>query len=115
MTMITGEFTKVGKGYEGVIAGLDFHFDVRLVPNTNTSKTDKEVPAFQIEGVSPGGYPLKLGGVWRKKSEASGNEYLSISLKGRTPIYCNASPSEKDNWDHLRVYEYATRQKAKSA
>jgi len=109
MTPITGEFTKVGNNYEGVIAGLDFHYEVKLVPNTNTSNSDKEVPEFQIKGVSPGGYPLELGGVWRKRSESSGNEYLSISLKGRTPIYCNASPTKKDDWDHLRVYEYAQR------
>lgn len=110
-TLITGEFTKVGENYEGVIAGLDFHYMVTLVPNTTVSKTDKEVPEFQIEGVSPGGYPLQLGGVWRKTSEAK-KEYLSISLKGRTPIYCNASPSKKGDWDHLRVYEYAQKKKA---
>lgn len=107
MTIITGEFTKVGKTYEGVVAGLDFHYTVRLIPNTTTSTSGKDVPEFQIEGVSPGGYPLKLGGVWRKTSETSGNDYLSISLKGQNPIYCNASPTEKGNWDHLRVYEYA--------
>lgn len=60
-------------GYKGQLKTLSLRAEIEIVPNT--SKNADNHPDFRVLAK---GYEIGAG--WRRTSESSGNEYVSLSL-----------------------------------
>jgi len=81
-----GQVTRVGNGFKGHIKTLAFRAEINIVPNAD-KKADNQ-PDFRV--LSGG---AEVGAGWTRKSESSGNEYVSLSLAdpsfGPKKLYAN--------------------------
>lgn len=66
----------------GFIGSYDFDMDFTAVENPH--KTDPNHPDYHIEARSPAGVLIRMGSIWKAKSERSGAEYLSIAFSSPT-------------------------------
>ena len=62
----------------GFIGGYDFDMDFTAVENPH--KTDPNHPDYHIEARSPAGILIRMGSIWKAKSERTGMEYLSMAF-----------------------------------
>ena len=62
----------------GFIGGYDFDMDFTAVESQ--TKTDPTHPDYHIEARSPGGVLIRMGSIWKEKSERTGTEYLSLAF-----------------------------------
>jgi uncharacterized protein (DUF736 family) len=88
--MITiGTFTKTETGFTGTIKTLSLHVKVKIVPATNKGERQ---PDYRIFAGS-----VELGACWKKVSDTSGRDYLSVSLDDPSfpaPLYAMLFESE---------------------
>ena len=64
--------------FAGFIGGYDFDMDFTAVENPY--KTDVTHPDYHIEARSPAGVLIRMGSIWKARSERTGTEYLSIAF-----------------------------------
>jgi uncharacterized protein (DUF736 family) len=73
-------------GFKGQLKTLSIRADIEIVPNTR--KASDSQPDFRV--VASG---VEIGAAWVRKSETSGNEYVSLSVAapefGPRRIYAN--------------------------
>ncbi len=62
----------------GIISTIERDIDISAYPNN--SSNDK-APTHRLYAKSPRGYDIEVGGIWKKTSEASGNEYFTLSIR----------------------------------
>ena len=82
-----GHVTKQSNGgFKGQIKTLSIRAEIDIVPNA--SKSAEQQPDFRV--LSQG---VEIGGAWIRKSEVSGNKYVSLSLAapefGPRKLYAN--------------------------
>ena len=81
-----GYVTRIGDGFKGQIRTLSIRSDVEVVPNSR--KTSDAQPDYRV--VASG---AEIGAGWRRRSEMSGNDYVSLSLAapefGPRRLYAN--------------------------
>jgi uncharacterized protein (DUF736 family) len=84
-------------GFKGQLKTLSIRADIEIVPNTR--KASDSQPDFRV--VASG---VEIGAAWVRKSETSGNEYVSLSVAapefGPRRIYANlgrAAGQENDD------------------
>ena len=82
-----GQVTRQANGsYKGHLKTLAFRVEISVVPNID-KKTDEQ-PDYRVIA---GG--VEIGAAWRKRSESSGQEYVSLSLSdpsfGPQKLYAN--------------------------
>ncbi|PZX14237.1 uncharacterized protein (DUF736 family) [Palleronia aestuarii] len=64
--------------FAGFIGGYDFDMDFTAVENPH--KTDPSHPDYHIEARSPAGVLIRMGSIWKARSERTGTAYLSIAF-----------------------------------
>ncbi len=64
--------------FAGFIGGYDFDMDFTAVESQ--TETDPNHPDYHIEARSPAGVLIRMGSIWKAKSERTGTEYLSIAF-----------------------------------
>jgi uncharacterized protein (DUF736 family) len=81
-----GYVTRNGEGFKGQIRTLSIRTDVEIVPNSRKSSDTQ--PDYRVVA---GG--AEIGAGWLRRSEMSGNDYVSLSLAapefGPRRIYAN--------------------------
>ncbi|HEY5237189.1 MAG TPA: DUF736 domain-containing protein [Rhizomicrobium sp.] len=81
-----GQVTRQGNGFKGHIKTLAFRADISILPNPD-KKADNQ-PDYRV--TSQG---ADVGAGWTRKSESTGNEYVSLSLAdpsfGPKKLYAN--------------------------
>jgi uncharacterized protein (DUF736 family) len=81
-----GQVTRQGNSFKGHIKTLAFRADISIVPNAD-KKADNH-PDYRV--LSQG---AEVGAGWTRKSESTGNEYVSLSLAdpsfGPKKLYAN--------------------------
>ena len=65
---------------DGNLAGFvgGYEFDLDFVAVANEHRTADSHPDWHMEARSPAGVPIRMGSIWRAKSERTGAEYLSL-------------------------------------
>ena len=97
-----GTVTKQANGgYKGQLKTLSIRTDIDLIPNAN--KNAENQPDFRV--VTQG---VEIGAGWIKKSETSGNTYVSLSLAapefGPRKLYANLGrPAGQEDGDTFAV------------
>ena len=64
--------------FAGFIGGYDF--DMEFTAVESQTKADPNHPDYHIEARSPAGVLIRMGSIWKAKSERTGTEYLSIAF-----------------------------------
>ncbi|MFA6125358.1 DUF736 domain-containing protein [Sphingomonas sp.] len=81
-----GYVSRNGNGFKGQLKTLSIRADVEIVPNTR--KSGDTQPDYRV--LSGG---VELGAGWNRRSESSGNDYVSLSLAapefGPRRLYAN--------------------------
>lgn len=81
-----GFVTKNDNGFKGQLKTLSIRADIEIVPNT--TKMNESQPDFRV--LARG---LDIGAAWKRIAEASGREYISLSLAapefGNRKLYAN--------------------------
>lgn len=81
-----GFVTRDGNGFKGELKTLSIRTDIQIVPNG--SKTTDTQPDYRVMA---GG--VEVGAGWNRRSEMSGNDYVSLSLAapefGSRRMYAN--------------------------
>lgn len=81
-----GYVTRNGNGFKGQLRTLSIRTDIEIVPNAR--KSGDTQPDFRV---SAGG--VEVGAGWVRRGEASGKEYVSLSLAapefGPRRLYAN--------------------------
>lgn len=81
-----GYVTRDGRSFKGQIRTLSIRADIEIMPNTR--KTSDAQPDYRV---SSGG--VEVGAGWLRRSESSGNDYVSLSLAapefGPRRLYAN--------------------------
>lgn len=91
-----GTFTKTENGYTGSIKTLTLNVKARIAP---AEKTNDKAPDFRVFAGQ-----IEFGAAWKKKSNETGREYLSVKLDDPSisgPIY--ASLVEIEGEDSLSL------------
>jgi uncharacterized protein (DUF736 family) len=95
-----GYVTKQSNGsFKGQLKTLSIRADIEILPNTRKSSDSQ--PDYRV--VASG---VEIGAAWVRKSETSGNEYVSLSVAapefGPRRIYANlgraAGQDDEDNF-----------------
>lgn len=79
-----GTFSKTESGYTGAVKTLTLNVKARIVP---AEKTNDKAPDFRIFAGQ-----TEFGAAWKKKSNETGREYLSLKLDDPSfpaPIYAS--------------------------
>ena len=79
----------------GFIGSYDFDMDFTAVENPH--KTDPNHPDYHIEARSPAGVLIRMGSIWKAKSERTGAEYLSIAFSSPTGTQHRANGLRREN------------------
>lgn len=81
-----GYVTRDGEGFKGQIRTLSIRTDVEIVPNSRKSSDTQ--PDYRVVAGS-----AEIGAGWLRRSEMSGNTYVSLSLAapefGPRRLYAN--------------------------
>jgi len=81
-----GYVTRSGDGFKGQLKTLSIRADVEIVPNTR--KANDRQPDFRVMANG-----VEVGAAWNRRSETSGNDYVSLSLAapefGPRRLYAN--------------------------
>ena len=81
-----GYVTREGQTFKGEIRTLSIRADIMIVPNSR--KTGENQPDYRVKS---GG--VEVGAGWLRRSETSGNDYVSLSLAapefGPRRLYAN--------------------------
>jgi uncharacterized protein (DUF736 family) len=81
-----GQVTRNGNGFKGQLKTLAFRADISIMPNPD--KKTGEQPDYRV---LCGG--VEIGAGWVKRSESSGQDYVSLSLSdpsfGPKKLYAN--------------------------
>ncbi|WP_395335118.1 DUF736 family protein [Novosphingobium sp. BL-8A] len=81
-----GYVTRDGRSFKGQLRTLSIRADIEIMPNTR--KTSDAQPDYRV---SSGG--VEVGAGWLRRSESSGNDYVSLSLAapefGPRRLYAN--------------------------
>lgn len=81
-----GYVSRNGNGFKGTLKTLSIRADIEIVPNTR--KSGDTQPDYRV--LSGG---VELGAGWNRRSETSGNDYVSLSLAapefGPRRLYAN--------------------------
>lgn len=96
-----GYVTRHGDGFKGQLKTLSIRAEIEIVPNTR--KTSEAQPDFRV---SAGG--VEVGAGWTRRGEASGREYVSLSLAapefGPRRLYANLGRAAgQDDDDALAI------------
>lgn len=96
-----GFVTRDGKGFKGQLKTLSIRADIVIVPNGQ--KTADAQPDYRV---SAGG--VEIGAGWVRRSESSGNDYVSLSLAapefGPRRLYANLGRAAgQDDDDALAI------------
>ena len=74
-----GFVTRSGSTFKGQLRTISVRAEIEISPNTN--KTADSQPDFRVTSAG-----VEVGAGWQRRSEASGNEYVSLTLAaGRIP------------------------------
>jgi len=91
-----GYVTREGKGFKGELKTLSIRAEVLIVPNA--SKSGDNQPDYRV--TSSG---VEVGAGWLRRSETSGNDYVSLSLAapefGPRRLYANLGRAAGQNDD----------------
>src|SRR5450755_299860 len=90
--MIIGNFEKTGNHFAGTIETLMFTVQAILEPISN--KPTSKAPDFKlVSGIR------EIGAAWKKKSQETGKDYLSVIIEDPTiSISCAAFPTESGGY-----------------
>jgi uncharacterized protein (DUF736 family) len=81
-----GYVTRSGDGFKGQLKTLSIRADVEIVPNTR--KANDRQPDYRVMANG-----VEVGAAWNRRSETSGNDYVSLSLAapefGPRRLYAN--------------------------
>ncbi|TDW58903.1 uncharacterized protein (DUF736 family) [Novosphingobium sp. PhB55] len=81
-----GYVTRDGRSFKGQLRTLSIRAEIEIAPNTR--KTSEAQPDYRV---SSGG--VEVGAGWLRRSESSGNDYVSLSLAapefGPRRLYAN--------------------------
>ena len=81
-----GYVTRAGDGFKGQLKTLSIRTDVEIVPNQR--KAHDRQPDYRVMANG-----IEVGAAWNRRSESSGNEYVSLSLAapefGPRRLYAN--------------------------
>lgn len=81
-----GYVTRSGNGFKGQLKTLSIRAEIEIVPNTR--KSGDTQPDYRV--LSGG---AEVGAAWNRRSESSGNDYVSLSLSapefGPRRLYAN--------------------------
>lgn len=81
-----GFVTRNGEGFKGQLKTLSIRADVEIVPNTR--KANDRQPDYRVMANG-----VEVGAAWNRRSETSGNDYVSLSLAapefGPRRLYAN--------------------------
>lgn len=81
-----GHVTRDGKGFKGQLRTLTIRTEIEIAPNTRKSSDTQ--PDYRV---TSGG--VEVGAGWLRRSETSGNDYVSLSLAapefGPRRLYAN--------------------------
>jgi len=90
--MIIGNFKKTGNSFAGTIETLMFTVQAILEPISN--KPTSKAPDFKlVSGIR------EIGAAWKKKSQETGKDYLSVIIEDPTiSISCAAFPTESGGY-----------------
>lgn len=94
-----GNVTRSGNGFKGQLKTLSIRAEIEIVPNTR--KSGDTHPDYRV--LSAG---VEVGAAWNRRSESSGNDYVSLSLSapefGPRRLYANlgraAGQGDDDNF-----------------
>ena len=76
---LTGRIETLDDGnLAGFVGGYDFDMDFVAVENAHKASDDH--PDWHVEARSPAGRLVRMGSIWRAKSQRTGNAYLSIAF-----------------------------------
>jgi uncharacterized protein (DUF736 family) len=78
-TPLTGRIETLDDGHlAGAIGSYDFDLDFTAVENAH--RTQESHPDWHMEARSPAGVPIRMGSIWRARSERTGTAYLSLAF-----------------------------------
>lgn len=81
-----GYVTRSGNGFKGQLKTLSIRAEIEIVPNTR--KANDRQPDYRVTANG-----VEVGAAWNRRSETSGNEYVSLSLAapefGPRRLYAN--------------------------
>lgn len=81
-----GYVARSGNGFKGQLKTLSIRADIEIVPNTR--KASDRQPDYRV--LANG---VEVGAAWNRRSETSGNDYVSLSLAapefGPRRLYAN--------------------------
>ena len=81
-----GYVTKSGDGFKGQLKTLSIRADIEIIPNGRKS-SDRQ-PDYRVMAAG-----VEVGAAWNRRSETSGNDYVSLSLAapefGPRRLYAN--------------------------
>ena len=81
--------------FAGFIGGYDFDMDFTAVESR--TKTDPNHPDYHIEARSPAGVLIRMGSIWKARSERTGTEYLSIAFSSPQGTQHRANALRRDD------------------
>lgn len=80
---LTGRLEALDDGnLAGSLGGYDFDLDFVAVENPH--KAEEHHPDWHMEARSPAGVAVRVGSIWRARSERTGNAYLSMAFSTPT-------------------------------
>lgn len=62
----------------GIISTIERDIDISAYPN---SSSNEKAPTHRVFAKSPRGYDIEVGGIWKKTSDATGKDYLTLSIR----------------------------------
>ncbi len=81
-----GYVTRSGEGFKGQLKTLSIRADIEIIPNGRKS-SDRQ-PDYRVMAAG-----VEVGAAWNRRSETSGNDYVSLSLAapefGPRRLYAN--------------------------
>ena len=91
-----GYVTRSGEGFKGQLKTLSIRTDVEIVPNVR--KANDRQPDYRVMANG-----VEVGAGWNRRSETSGNDYVSLSLAapefGPRRLYANLARAAGDARD----------------
>ena len=81
--------------FAGFIGGYDF--DMEFTAVESQTKADPNHPDYHIEARSPAGVLIRMGSIWKAKSERTGTEYLSIAFSSPRGTQHRANAFRRDD------------------
>lgn len=96
-----GYVTKSGDGFKGQLKTLSIRADIEIIPNGRKS-SDRQ-PDYRVMAAG-----VEVGAAWNRRSESSGNDYVSLSLAapefGPRRLYANLGRAAgQDNEDTFAI------------